>query len=245
MKTPVKLIVLLSLVLSPSGAVADDDASQQVWLDYHNTFYLNPTWEYFGDVGYRVQPSDGWWMKFYGRPSMRWHHRSSPLELRFGLGAFYTANKYDTDQFELRPFVGVLYKWPTIGPLTFASYLRLEDRYVWDVDDWSLSHSGRLRYKLSTKLPINKLTGNSYFFVPLSAEIFWDAGDGPEEMFSDDLRLDAGVGYIFSWVWVAEFHFIVQRSRTTLGGDLETTDFIFRFQLKHLWSAHDYMSQST
>jgi hypothetical protein len=244
MKTPVKLVVLLGLVLLPIGAVADDDVSKQVWLDYHNYFYINPAWEYYGDLGYRVLATDASWMRFYVRPSMRWHHHKSPLELRFGLGAFYTYNDSTSNQFELRPFGGVLYKWPKIGPLTFASYLRLEDRYVWDTDDKSLSHSGRLRYKLSTKVPLTKTRDKEYFFVPLSAEIFWDAGDGPEEKFSDDLRLDAGIGYIFSWVWVAEFHFIVQRSRTTLGGDLETTDFIFRFQLKRLWTAHDYMSHS-
>ena len=231
------------MVCLVSVSLADDENSRQLWLDFDDHFYLSERWEFFGDTGYRAQVDDGTWKKLYARPSLRHHHRNYPLEGRFGLGVFWTYNEDSANQIELRPWGGVLFKWPKISILRFSHYVRLEDRIQWTTEDWDKETSFRLRYKLSTKIPLAREASEKYFFVPLSMEWFTDAEGHINERYSTDTRFDVGLGYIFSWVWVIEGHFIVQSSRASDDTTFDTSDYIVRVQLKRLWAAHDFMTQ--
>lgn len=233
------------LVTLACGAAAQDDVSEQIWLDYHRHFHINPKWEFYGDTGFRTVAGSWEWQKLYTRPSMRFHAPAVPVEGRGGLGLFYTHNDTTSNQFELRPWLGSLIQWPRIGRLVFTNYLRLEGRFVRDSADASVDESLRFRYMLGTKVPINRVIGAKYFYFPLSAEWFEDVGPAIDEVFASQWRLDFGLGYTFGNEWVGEFHFIVQRSRSTPSQPLETSDYIFRFTVKRLWSTIDYMTQES
>jgi hypothetical protein len=237
------LITLTSvLVFAASSAIADDPAGQ-LWIDYHEYFYLSRDWEFYGDTGYRMPLGGFDWATVYGRPSIRLHAPRKPAELRAGLGVFYTNNRDGSNQWEVRPWLGFLLKWPRLGPLTVSNYFRLEERFFYTVDESDWSHETRLRYRIGTKIPLSKTSKEQYFFIPMSAELFFDVDEDVAGVFSDRFRLDTGVGYIFSYVWTAEFHAILQESRSSTDEVFDATDLIFRFQIKRLWSAHDYMSQ--
>ena len=226
-----------------SSAVAEDDVTEQLWFDFHGHFYLKANWEYYGDTGYRTDP---WtWQKLYIRPSLRLYSRREAIEGRGGIGLFYTYNDTTDNQLELRPWVGTFIKWPRLGPLTITNYLRLEARFVWDTGNWELDESLRFRYKLGTKIPLKRGEKLRYFYVPISAEWFEDVTPPVTEVFAENWRFDVGLGHIFSKEIVGEFHFIVQRSRTTPHETFETDDFVFRFIVKRLWSTRDYMSQDS
>jgi hypothetical protein len=215
----------------------------QVWADYHASFYLNPDWQFYGDSGVRYQWDDPRWASLYVRPSIRLHGvYKKPSELRAGLGVFYTNNEDVSNTLEIRPWLGLLIKRPTIGPLTITNYVRLEERLVDTLDERDWSHSTRLRYRIGIKFPINPRSREQYNFVPLSLEWFWDVGEGVEEVFADRLRVDVGVGHIFNYVWTAELHMIFQEARESDDATFAGENLIFRFQIKRLWSAHDYMS---
>ena len=70
-----------------------------------------------------------------------------------------------------------------------------------------------------------------------------NVGEDVTDQYASRLRIDGGVGYIFSWVWVTEFHVILQNSRSGDNQTFESDDLIFRLMVKRLWAAHDYMSQ--
>jgi hypothetical protein len=237
------VIALVAVVAAlASGAAADNDATEQLWLDYHRHFYVNPTWEYFGDGGFRTDP--GAWQKLYWRPSLRRHGTQQVIEGRGGLGFFYTYNDTTNNQLEIRPWVGAFVKWPRLGPMTITNYFRLEARFQGDTDG-TWDEALRFRYKLGTKLPLKHGVQLKYFYVPVSAEWFVDVGPSLDNVFAEDWRFDAGLGHIFGDRMVGEFHFIVQRSRSGLDQTFETNDFIFRFTVKRLWSTRDYMSQDS
>ncbi|UCH83509.1 MAG: DUF2490 domain-containing protein [Candidatus Latescibacterota bacterium] len=237
------LTALVWLAMLTSGSLAQNDTELQLWADYHHHFYLNPTWEFYGDTGFRTVTEDWDWQKLYARPSLRYHAEHVPLEGRGGLGLFYTHNDGLADEGELRPWAGAFVKWPSIGVLTFTSYFRLEGRFMWYSDDRDVDSGLRFRYKLGTKIPFTKVAKLAYFYAPLSFEWFEDVGPAVDEVFAAQFRFDVGAGYVFGREWVGELHLIVQRTRSTPSQPFETDDYILRLTIKRLWSTHDYMSQ--
>jgi hypothetical protein len=235
-------IAVLLGALSSVSALAQETVPQ-IWADYHSSFYLSRDWQFYGDTGARYQWDEPKWASVYVRPSIRLHGvYKKPSELRAGLGVFYSHNEDISNTLEIRPWLGLLIKRPTIGPLTITNYVRLEERLVDTIDDSEWSNSTRLRYRIGLKIPISPDTREQYNFVPFSFEWFWDVGPGVEEVFADRLRVDVGFGRIFSYVWTAEFHMIFQEARQSQETTFSSEILIFRFQIKRLWSAHDYMN---
>jgi len=237
------VLAMLTMAVT-AGTVKADDSAPQVWADYHEFFYLNPDWEFYGDGGARYQWDYPKWSSIYLRPSLRLHSLyKKPSELRGGIGVFYSFNEDASNTLEIRPWLGILIKRPRIGPLTISNYVRLEERLIYTVDERSWSHSNRLRYRIATKIPLSSSSRERYTFIPCSFEAFFDVGPQVEEVASDRMRFDVGVGHIFRYVWTAEFHLVFQVNRGTDDESFGRDHLIFRFQLKRLWSAHDYMSQ--
>jgi hypothetical protein len=230
---------LFLVAFMPVVAVADE-TSDQLWLTYHHHVYINLHWELQGESGYRTEVDPASKKTVYARPAMRWHPTWKPVELRFGVGGFYTFSRSTSDVFELRPWGGALLKWPQIGRVTIVSELRVEDRLQWTTADWNLEDVWRIRYMLSTKIPLSRDQGERYFFVPVSAEVFSDIGAGSAYQLTEKIRIDAGLGLVFEWEWVAEAHFIVQESRSDGTGAFDRTDLIVRIEFLRL-AAQDYM----
>jgi len=237
------LLVLILLALMSSVPASAGDVVPQVWADYHGHFYISNKWEYYGDGGARYQWDAPKWVSGYFRPAIRLHNPlGGPLEARGGLGVFYNVNEDASNTLEVRPWLGGLLNWPHIGFITLSSYVRWEERLVYMIDESDWSASTRLRYRIATKFPLSRGDKKQYLFIPCSWEWFWDEGQVDGKIFTDRMRIDAGVGYVFDYVWTVEFHVMVQTGRDTDDESFAADNLIFRFQLKRLWSAHDYMS---
>ncbi len=234
------LITCVFLVGAMPAIASADEVTRQLWLDYHHHTYVNLHWELQGEAGCRLSSDSTPGTKIYARPTMRWHPLGKPIELRFGVGAFYTFGESSSDVFEVRPSGGALLKWPTVGRLTLVSQVRIEDRLQWTTTDWNFEDIWRIRYMLATKVPLSRDLGESYFFVPISAEAFEDIGSGVRVQSSEQFRFDTGVGLVFDREWVAEVHLIAQKSKSSSTGTFETTDLIVRVELLRL-AAQDYM----
>jgi len=214
----------------------------QVWADYHLHYYRNRTVEYYGDGGVRVLAEEFSWGQAYIRPSLRFHNFRH-FDLHVGLGAFYTYQEGASDELEIRPWQGVRARWPRIGPFIFSHYVRLEERISGDAGAQDPSLALRLRYKLGTRIPIKRAFHHhdiDPLYIPISGELFFDAGDQIDALFRDQGRFDVGLGFIFNADWLAEFHFILQGSNSGEATEFDTTTYIFRLQVKHLISAKDY-----
>lgn len=236
--------VLLSLAWTTDTAFAQDDTTQQLWADYHSHYYRNEQNEWYSDAGLRVMPKDFSWWQFYARPSVRFHRREK-FDAHVGIGVFYTYLEDGSDILEVRPWQGVKLRWPILPQLTLSHYFRLEERFSFGGGSGELAL--RFRYKLSTRIALKKAASGSPFeplFMPISAELFADAGPKIDPLFGSRGRFDIGLGYTFSDDWVGELHLIVQASRSGVEEELETTEYILRFQLKHLFGAKDYRKTS-
>ena len=234
----VRAVVMgLTLCVFGSSAMAQDDVSGQLWSDYHAHYYQTAKREFYGDTGLRFGGAPDKFFRAYARPSLRYHHTE---KLRFlgGLGVFFTRNVDAPNTLEIRPWEGVRYKWPTVGPLTINNLVRFEQRITFASDNNDAAFQLRFRYKLGTSIPLMRVPSKG-FFVPVSVEWFWDLGDDVDR-FSDDLRLTGGLGYIVDETWIVNFVLTVERSRSSADRDFTTADFIFRFQVKQLLSKKDF-----
>lgn len=248
LKLRVLLVALGACPLVPAVLVAQDDPTEsttnttQVWADYHVHYFRNRTVEYYADGGLRFLTGEFSWAQGYVRPSVRFHNFRH-FDLHLGLGVFYTYNETISNELEIRPWQGVRARWPSLGPLVFSHYVRLEERISGETGSRDLSFALRLRYKLGTRIPIKRAFHHhdlDPLYIPISAELFFDVGDHVQSLFRDQARFDTGLGFIFNDSWVAEFHFILQGSTSGDTVEFDTTTYIFRFQLKHLMSSKDY-----
>ncbi len=142
--------VLIAVVVAVSEASAQNDVSEQIWLDY------NPRWtwpsglELFGDVGVRTELAEQGWGRIVVRPGIR-GTIGSGFRLAGGTGIFYTGGPNVPDELELRPFQGVSVTWPR-GRVRLDHYARLEERFQFATATWSLATSLRFRYRLHTQI---------------------------------------------------------------------------------------------
>lgn len=236
------LAVALLLLVGVRSARADSNTNQ-LWADYHLHFYPNERQEIYADMGLRVLTDSKAWRRAYIRPSLR-IHRFGAFEPHLALALFYTDYTDFASTTELRPSLGLKLRWPKVGPLTFTHYGRLEYRGTWT--DGEYDSSGRLRYKLSTRIPLVLAPaglGLDRFYIPLSIEFFGDFEPNVDPLFQDEIRLDAGLGYTAGESWVFEAHFIAQRSRSGQDAEFETSDYIVRLQIKNLIRSKDYRYQ--
>jgi len=142
---------------------SNDEISKQIWIDFNPHYYLNPKTEIYGDVGARLELGDKSWWRLVIRPSFR-----TLIGSRFffsaGIGNFFTFNNIIGDRWELRPFQGLSFTWPR-WKTPVSHYIRLEERFDFNMDTWKSRNSVRLRYQL----------GISYRWAAYQADRFWQA----------------------------------------------------------------------
>jgi len=237
-------IVILSIACLTSTAIAQDNTSLQLWVDYHTHYFKSTQREWYADAGVRMLPDDFSWGQFYARPSIRFHRRKA-FDGHAGLGLFYTFNEDTSNILEVRPWQGIKLRWPILKALTYSHYFRLEERLSFSAGRGELAL--RFRYKLSTRITLKKATGSKLLdplFVPIGVEVFADVGPKIDPLFGSRGRFDVGLGYIFGDNWVGECHLIIQASRSGIEEQLDTTEYILRFQLKRLLASRDYRRES-
>ena len=235
-----RLLVIIVLFMAPVKSLAQDQTNTQLWADYHSHYYQNEQREWYVDGGLRTLADTRDWWQVYVRPSLRFH-RQRFFDVHAGVGVFYTENRGFDDIVELRPWQGVKFRWPIFTDIVFSHYFRFEQRLSFVSGSSELAL--RFRYKLSTRIPIKQAVHYGAldpFFMPISAEIFGDAGPNIEPLFGSRGRLDLGLGYVWNDAWVAELHVIAQSSRSGVDERLDTNEYILRLQLKHLLTGKDY-----
>jgi len=205
---------------------SQESSTNRIWLDFIPHFKINEDLEYYGDAGYRIILSEDI-HTFVIRPSIRYH--LNPLvELRGGIGFFYTIDPNFSNQFEIRPWQGVRLNWPTFGRIGIKHYLRLEERLLWATDDWNFDPALRLRYKLGFRIPFNE-TRTTY--LSLFGEAFANGGGQEVEQFRNRMRVYLGFGYRFDQTWRMEIEYIGQASRSNDVEDFDLADNIYRLRV--------------
>jgi hypothetical protein len=217
-------LMVIGLTIYAQG---NESVTEQLWVDVIPHFAINERLEYYGDASLRIVFEENTAYTMVVRPSV--FYRLNPtVELRGGLGFFYTIIENNINQLEIRPWQGVRIHWPTLGPIGIKHYLKLEERLLWETEVWDFDPAFRFRYKLGGRIPFNE---SRKFYLSLFGEAFVNFGLDDVALLRDRMRGYIGLGHQINDTWTMELEFMLQRSRSNEIEDFDVSGHIFRLKL--------------
>ncbi len=157
---------------------------------------LNEKWVYNQDVAIMHTFEEPTFTRLFLRSQIN-RQISGVFSVHGGMIFIYSQNQEAEDAIELRPWAGAKVRWPSFWRFDFVHYLRLEQRFrhTMGVNDWN--NDFRMRYKLSSNLPINheSLTDNTIYGV-LGYEFYSESFDVDVRFTRAAIhRFDGGLGF--------------------------------------------------
>jgi hypothetical protein len=225
--------LLLAVALSAFGQ--EEETPTQFWMSYNHQQKIGELTRVFGTVGYEELVSKerifGEWTRLYlnGGGS---YDVGKRLRFAGGLGAYYTYHPEDVDDvFEFRLWQEGTAFWPEsfglVRRFVLTHRLRIEERFT-ELDGWNFAV--RLRYRLDTKIPLNKYTLEPRsFYLPLAIEFYADLGDEAPEFFGNESKASVGLGYVINKTWTVDLRYHRQRSRVTIEDEFSTSSNVIDF----------------
>jgi hypothetical protein len=207
-------------------------SNQQIWIDIFPHYYVNEKLEYYGDGGYRTIVDKDSWNRVYARPSLK-YHINPRWTVHAGLGLFYIWEKNITDRFEITPWQGIEFNWPTLDKISFQHLAKIEERLSFLTNDWTSSFELRFRYKISGKIDL--LDNN--WFIPFYGEFFIPLQNSIDEIYRNKGRIGIGIGRKAINDWEFAFMFNWQGSRSGQHEELGVSDYAYQIKIKKLWKA--------
>jgi len=245
-RPPIRMFLVLSLLMAVAIPAfgQSEDLPTQLWLSFQHQHKVGEKTSVFTSLGYEELTSResfwGEWNKLYvtGGGSYDLGER---FRVAGGVGLYYTYQPEVADLFEFRLWQEGTAFWPdspgAVRRLVFVHRLRLEER-VTEAERWAFAM--RLRYRLDTKIPLNKYTLEpKAFYLPLAAEFFADLIDEAPELFGNRSRLSVGLGYVMNKNWTVDLRYHWQRSRSTIDEDFKTSGNVIDFTVKSSFRIRD------
>jgi Protein of unknown function (DUF2490) len=197
------LIFMLLILIAYHGLKAQGSSKFQLWNDFTPSYELAEKWTVGGDIGYRIQPSDGSQIA-YVRPGIS-YKLNNVVKFTLGIANF---NTWEPERFikrEIRTFQFIAVSWPNIAGFQFNHRLGIEQRWFYlkqlDLSDYV----NRSRYYLELKSPEFKLFKlKSPFFATANLEILRDLGNNELGRLQDHNRYTLGIGNQISEQFRAE-----------------------------------------
>ena len=213
------LIVALGAVLAPSEsahAQYGESTYVETWTDFRTDYNFSDRFRYDGDYGIRAWPSTEDFTQIFIRPKVR-YEVNWWLRLHGGFAWFHTYFREGDDSDELRPWVGIRFEAPWIGPFQLRNYLRLEYRSFHFRTEGDSDSAWRGRWQIQMRSRDFKFLGLQRFYGLAFAEFFHTFESEVEGIQAERLRLNLGAGNRFASRWRAELNVMYQKGRVEEG----------------------------
>lgn len=195
--------------------------------------------EIYGYLDYRTMVAWDDWDCFRGRIALAKTTRRG-FDFHAGLSVIYDFNEIKYDRFETRFWQGLKYYWPDRRDFRLRHFAQIEERISFytesnssDVEPWQPSFSARLRYRLTWQYVFPRQSRHAYFYLPVSAELFFPLMDGFEEVFRNTNQSGVGLGYRLgeSWDFVTFVYWQSKRRDPTT--EFDKSSMIYEFKLHY------------
>ena len=210
----------------------ESQTNSQIWVEALVDNAFGAKWDMWVDGSYRkINTEDFNYWRATIRPNIKW--KALPrLDVRAGIGGFYTDYEEDDKTLEIRPWEGIALSWPKLKRLRFVHLVRFEQRFVYEMTNWTYDYSNRLRYQLSTRFSFDRKKKYKVFFIPAAIEFFYQERQNANELFQDRIWFTTGLGYIYNREVTVDVKFVVERNRSD-DFEFNTTDFIVRLRFRY------------
>ena len=221
--------LVLNLFLPSVLLLSAHGADYQTWSDITTIYGFAKDWRYDGDQGVRWGEQNGNdFTLLYIRPSVR--YRAKPwLTVHGGIRFFQTFIDDEEDTFEIGPWQGLRFVWPTIGGYAISHYLRLEQRMIWQTEgEKDSDFTVRSRYQLGFRSPNYKILFKNGIYLTGSIEPFADL---ERPLFINRIRYDIGLGTEISDSWRVQLRYLLQQGRQSASAAFIADEHILRLRL--------------
>jgi len=234
--------LLLAVAIPASGQ--DGDTQTQLWLSYQHQHKVGEKTRVFSTLGYDELLSSekffGEWNKLYVKGGGS-YDLGERFRIAVGTGLYYTFRPEIDDLFEFRLWQEGTAFWPdspgVVRRWVLTHRLRFEERFT-EADGWGFAM--RLRYRLDTKIPLNKYTLEpGAFYLPLAIEFFADVIDEAPEFFAKRNRASIGLGYVINQNWTVDLRYHRQSSRSTIEDEFKTSTHVIDFSVRSSFRIRD------
>lgn len=243
-KTCYNIVLILVLFFLSNKNFAQDDnnnnVTNQFWFDFNPSHKISEKVGVYGSVGFRTISPHAWnryWLKpaiKYKRPKFMLKKLKYKEELHGGIEMYFTDNKGSVDRLEISPFQAYQLSWPNRTRIEIKHFIKLEERFEIETDDWINTFGLRLSYEASL---IIKFQGDVWnygkgFYIPVSAKFYWNLIG--TKQFNDKVRIMPGIGYNISPDWKVVFLVGYNYARNTVEDDFHTNDIIYRLRVYYV-----------
>jgi hypothetical protein len=232
MRSFVTFISLFLFFASLVLAQSTEDVRKQIWIDFNPDYYLSPQSKIYGDIGVRREfENNGWW-RLVMRPSYRtW--LGGRFYFSTGLGNFFTFNEIINNRWEIRPFQGLQFNWPQ-WKTPLNHYIRLEERFDFNLDSWNSRNSIRIRYKLGISYRWAAYQQGRFWQATASAEAFYTFA-GEQGQFQEQARATLGLDRSFERDLHLRIEITWQQERLFFDRKQRVSDIYFRLRFTQSW----------
>ena len=193
---PLAIVILLFLGHSDISAQDTGDYQKQLWGMAFLNWKLNERWVYNQDIGLMHTFASPAFDRLFLRSQIN-RQLTGAFSLHGGIVTIYSRIEDANDALLLQPWLGAKLRWPSFWRINFVHYARFEQqfRHTFNEDHWDSDF--RVRYKLSTNVPINheSLIDRTLYAI-LAYEFFSVSLDEDVLLAAADIhRVDFGLGF--------------------------------------------------
>jgi len=227
-------LIFCCIPLSKLNAQISDNYEKQLWAMGLFNWRLNERWVYNQDFGLMHTFSDPAFNRIFLRSQIN-RQLAGSFSMHGGLIFIYSQNEASDDAIELRPWMGAKLRWPSFWRFDFVHYLRLEERFRHTMYEDAWEDNFRVRYKVSSSVPINhtSLIDRTFYGV-LAYEFFSVSFDEDVRFTTADIhRMDLGMGFKHSIKSSYEFTLVAFNARDEFTEKYGLSSMVFFLKYKH------------
>ncbi|HLO79963.1 MAG TPA: DUF2490 domain-containing protein [Chitinophagaceae bacterium] len=234
MRYSIRSLVILMIFMHGSVAVLSQTTSTQIWNEYMLNMPLGKKISMEGALSYSTVLGQPKWRAFDVQFTPEFAvNKHVDIMAAALLSSTFQSESLST--LEIREMIGTRIHFTPDSRILTRLLLRFEQRNLEDKEAGSWDHSTRGRIRAEALIPINarSMSHDKLWYIITDAETFIVFDQDVQERFANRLRFRLGTGYRINYKFRIEFIYMMQRSKNTIGTDVESVDNVFRLRLKH------------
>jgi hypothetical protein len=213
--------------------------SNQLWTDFTANKSLPNKFSFDCDLSYRtILNNSNKWHSFNIIPKIE-KSLGNHWDLLFYVGSINTLQQTGDNTWEIRPALGVRFRFTPIRKLQVRLLARLEFRnqYTFETNSWTNDLRSRFRIEETYFINGTSYAANHLWYILSDAELFLTLDKELQERFSNQILIRLGLGYKLNSNWRFESIYTYQYAKNTIDGEFSNeNEGIIRLRFRYYFN---------